>query len=147
MALTPAQLIALIAADLPDNTTGLITPAILRTVLDEMVNSIGLSTGAIQTVTSGGTVTILATTTLLIFNKSAPTASPCNLGSALLRDMLPLEIYDFTGLAGDITLTPFGTEKIMGDTTPWVIGSGGAAQTGGSAKMVSLSSIAGWLIR
>jgi hypothetical protein len=40
MSLTRAQLLSEIAANLPDNTSGQITPAILRGVLDDIVNNV-----------------------------------------------------------------------------------------------------------
>ncbi len=101
----------------------------------------------VQIVTASGTTTILSTTQILIFNKTGASASPCTLPSVVGRDQVDLEIYDWTGLAGDITLTPAATEKIMGATNPWVISSGGVAQSGGSVRMLSLTSLSGWLLR
>jgi hypothetical protein len=40
MSLTRAQLLSEIAANLPDNTSGQITPAILRGILDDIVNNV-----------------------------------------------------------------------------------------------------------
>lgn len=101
----------------------------------------------VQIVTDPGTTNILASTQILIFNKASASASPCNLPSVFGRNQVDLELYDWTGLAGDITLTPFGTEGIMGANSPWTILSGGLVQTGGSVRMLSLETLSGWLLR
>ena len=101
----------------------------------------------VQIVTAAGPTVIFQPTQILVFNKASASVSPCSLPTVFGRDQIELEIYDWTGLAGDITLTPFGTEKIMGGTGPWTIGSGGVAQSGGSVKMLALASLSGWLLR
>ena len=47
MPLTQADLIAEIEAKIPDNNTGLVTPAILRQVLEDMVNNLQGGTGTV----------------------------------------------------------------------------------------------------
>lgn len=106
-----------------------------------------VETGAIQTVTAAGTTTILPATQTLIFNKSVASASPCNLPAGSTRDRVPLDIYDWTGKAGDITLTPAGIDQIMGAASPWTITSGGIAQSGGHQTLTYYNSIPGWLVK
>lgn len=106
-----------------------------------------LGSDSVQVVTAAGTTVVASYTKMLIFNKSVATVSLCSLPSVLGRNLVSLEVYDFSGLAGDITLTPFGTEKIMGANSPWVIGSGGVAQSGGAAVLVPVVSLLGWVVR
>lgn len=127
---------------------GNITQTNIQKALEQIATGAGIPLSAIQTVTAAGTTVVLPTTQLVIFNKSIASPSAITLPSVLLRvDGLGLEFYDYTGLAGDIILTPFGAQTIMGANSPWTIGSGGLAQTGGSLKLISLISLLGWTAR
>ena len=105
------------------------------------------STLPVQIETGVGTITLASDTQVLILNKSSPSATAITLPRVFVRNKVQVEIYDWTGLAGDMVLTPFGTEKIMGANSPWTIGSGGVAQSGGSVRMLPLTDINGWVVR
>lgn len=96
-------------------------------------------------VTVGGTVTVANDTQLIVINKAVASATPISLPSVALRNSIPLDIFDYTGLGGDITVTPFATESIMGSTIPFTILSGGAARTGGSIRLIPIAAINGWV--
>lgn len=100
----------------------------------------------VQIETAAGGFSINLLTQLFVINKSVASASALQLPTVSGRDKVTLEIYDWTGLGGDITLTPFGSETIMG-LTGWTVGSGGVAGSGGSLKLVSLEDLSGWLVR
>lgn len=100
----------------------------------------------IQTITASGSQAIDATAQVVVINKTIASATPLTLPTVFGRDKVQLEIYDWTGLAGDMTLTPFGTEKIMG-LSSWIVGSGGVTGSGGSLKLLPLTDLTGWLVR
>lgn len=78
----------------------------------------------IYAVTASNGIVIDADDEFIIFNKPAPAASTVSLPAVATRSGLPLFIADYKGNAGDIVITPFGTETIMGYAN-WTIGSGG----------------------
>lgn len=123
------------------------TQGLARSIPFTTLNTLLDGAKYVQIVTASGTTTVAATTQILIFNKSSPSASPISLPTVVGRDKIELDIYDFTGLAGDITITPVSPQKIMGGTTPWIVGSGGVAQSGGAIKLVPIESLLGWLVQ
>lgn len=127
---------------------GNITQTNVQKALEQIAAFANITPAATQIIVAGGSTIIAATTQLVIINKSVASVTPLQLPSVLLRpDNLGLEIYDYSGLGGDITLTPFGTETIMGANSPWIIGSGGVPQTGGSVRMMSSLEMVGWVLR
>lgn len=100
----------------------------------------------VQVVTAAGPVTVNDNTQVLLINKSSASSTAVTLPSVADRNKIDLEIFDWTGLAGDITLTPAVGETIMG-LSSWVIGSGGVSGSGGSLKLTPLNDIDGWLVR
>jgi len=99
-----------------------------------------------QTVTAAGTTTILAGTQLVVFNKSVQSDSPCQLPAG--SNGMEIRFYDNTGLAGDISAIPNGTDKIMGVNASRVVGSsGGSAGTGATATLTYYSSVLGWVVQ
>lgn len=119
----------------------------LKIQVSSSFSALPLVSSTVQFVTDPGTTAVLLTTQALIFKKSVASASPCTLPSGILRDRVPLEIYDFTGVAGDITLTPYGTDSIMGANAPWTLTSGGVAQSGARGRLIFLTSIPGWVVQ
>lgn len=101
--------------------------------------------GTSQTITSGN-CTVAVTDTVIIFNKGAAEPSQVILPAISTRVLsglrIPLEIYDYAGNAGNITLTPSGSEKIMG-VSSWIVTSGGTLGTGGAIRILPLEGI-GW---
>lgn len=70
-------------------------------------------TSNILIVTSGTVITVPNSVQTLILNKIIAGATSVQLGSVLARTS-SLQIVDFAGNAGDITILPFGSETIMG---------------------------------
>jgi hypothetical protein len=99
----------------------------------------------VQVETAAGAIAVALDTQVLIINKALASVTPITLPSALLRNNLPLEVYDWTGLGGDMTFTPFGSEKIN-NLSSWIVGSGGAG-LGGSLLLRPNATISGWLAR
>lgn len=115
--MTPAQVLALIASDLPDNTSGLITPAILRNVLDQMVGALATPASVTITVTPS---TISAAVNEVFFNVGSAAVSTLPDAAAWLAANLglPLLLKDITGNAGtnNITINAAGANTIDGLT-------------------------------
>lgn len=100
---------------------------------------------AARTVTTTG-VTIDPADTLVIIKKGSPSATPITLPDVNLgSDNALLYITDFAGNAGDMTLTPFSGQTIMGSAT-WIVGSGGSTGSGGSITLVRSRANLGWVI-
>ena len=97
---------------------------------------------------TGNTINVLASDKLIVIKKAAPAATTINLPSVDDRTVRELEIYDWAGNAGDITINPHAGETIMG-LTSWVVGSGGVAGSGGSIRLISCpeASLRGWTAR
>jgi hypothetical protein len=102
-----------------------------------------------QTITAAGPVTVRPGDQVIAINKAAPSATPITLPSVSARQPsgAALWIYDWSGLGGDITVTPAPGENIMGATGPWTVGSGGVAQSGGSLMLIPSMALNGWLVR
>lgn len=96
-------------------------------------------------VTGAGPFTIAATQSFLILNKAAPSATSVVLGSVADRSNLKLTIIDYKGNAGDITITPNGTEKIMG-LSSWTVASSGGNGFGGKIELIPSEDLNGWLV-
>ncbi len=99
-----------------------------------------------QIITTGN-VTVLATDQIIVINKSIAGATSLQLPTVNLRSNLPLWVFDWTGLAGDMTFLPSGTEKIMGVNASWIVGSGGVPKSGGSLLLIPSITLQGWLVR
>lgn len=105
-----------------------------------------------QIITTPGTVDVADTDVLIALNKGAPSATLINLPSVSTRggdpdnSGTPLQITDFAGNGGDITVVPDGAETIMG-LSQAVIGSYGPG-VGGAAALTLIPSIAlgGWYV-
>lgn len=110
---TKAAQISQIASCFPDNTSGSITPAIIRTCLDSVVNSYQQFTGVnAQT----GTSYPVATTDygqLITFCNTNPVATSLPLGSAFF----PFNTYVKNNCAGLVTITPQSPATINGAPT------------------------------
>lgn len=151
-----------------DATTGILTPAtssvnpaVARTTIDPdafntlitaivaALNTIPFSIiNATARIITTGDVIVSATDSLIVLNKSAPAATAITLPAVSTRGAAGfLFIFDWAGNAGDITITPNGTEKINGATTAWKVLSGGSAQTGGSLLLIPSTDLSGWLVR
>lgn len=74
------------------------------------------------TETGNGPFTVADDTSILVLNRGSPGASSVVLGALADRAGLDLRIFDLAGNAGDITITPDGSETIMGAAT-WTLGS------------------------
>lgn len=101
--------------------------------------------GGTQYITTAGSHTILADTAVVLVNKSVLSNTPLVLPSVSLRGGLPLHVSDVTGLGGDITFTPDGTDTLMG-VPSWTIGSGGAAGTGASVAWYPSTALNVWYL-
>lgn len=100
--------------------------------------------GTEQVITATGTTAISSTTSKVIINLSGSGAVTLTLGAVASRGGLPLVVSDYGGNA-DITITPNGTEKIMGLSSAELVSS---AQGLGSGVSITLypkaSPINGW---
>lgn len=98
----------------------------------------------VRIVTAAGADTITAQDEVVIYNKAAPSVTAISLPAVATRNLVPLEVYDWAGNAGDLTFTPNGAEKIMNEAT-WVVTSGGVG-LGGSIRLLPCTAISGWLV-
>lgn len=105
----------------------------------------GGGTTSVVIVTTAGTVPVSATDTTIVINKAAPSSTPLSLPTAASRNGLALHVSDFAGTGGDMVLTAFGGETIMGLST-LTIGSGGAPGTGGYATIYPNTDLNGWFL-
>lgn len=109
----------------------------------EISGDVAGSGGVIYKTTSGN-VTVGDTDGTVILNKSAPSATGITLPPVADRNNLPLKIVDYGGNAGDITITPDGTEKIMGLSSATLVSNG---QGVGLAAVITLypdTTLGGW---
>lgn len=105
-----------------------------------------------QIITAPGAVSVAVTDSLIAINKGAPSATTINLPPVASRggdansSGTPLQITDFAGNGGDITIVPDGAETIMG-LSQAIIGSYGPG-VGGAAALTLIPSIAlgGWYV-
>jgi hypothetical protein len=100
--------------------------------------------GNTQIITTPGTVTVGVADGFTVLNKSVPSVTPINLPSVTSRSGLAWSLSDWGGNGGDVTITPNGSEKIMG-LSQAVVGSFG--QGVGSAAVLSLkpdTTLNGW---
>ena len=104
ISLTPTQIVALF-----DTATGIWTYATATQL-------IAAATGSYRTVTAAGTVTIIATDTTILLNKSPSGASTIQLPNSATRNGVPLTVKDLTGDANtnNITFVPAIGETIDG---------------------------------
>lgn len=108
-----------------NNTTGDITPAKLRDILDDIIDSFynptddGLPATSAPTyreVTAAGAITVLVTDQIIGVNKTVGAATSVNLGPAASRNGVPLVIKDVKRDADVNNITPVadGVETIDG---------------------------------
>lgn len=98
--------------------------------------------GALVIETGNGPYTVAADTAILVLNRGSPGASAVTLGTVAARNKLPLYIFDWAGNAGDITITPNGSETIMLAAT-WKLGSN--ADKKAAARFIPSTGLSGWL--
>lgn len=122
------------------------TSQIAKLTLSELGIIATTAANTIRIITAGATVNAAATDAILVLNKAAAGATTINLPDINDRQPagLPLEIYDFAGNAGDMSIVPFGTQLIMGDNSPLTLSSGGAVRTGGATKLIPSIALNGW---
>lgn len=101
--------------------------------------------GPTQIITTAGTHTIASDIAVVLINKSVATPTTLVLSSVVSRNGLPLHVADVTGLGGDITFTPDGTETFMG-LSSWIVGSGGVAGTGGFVSWYPNTTLGLWYL-
>lgn len=103
---TPAQLIAEINSLFADNTTGLITPAFLRTVTTDMVNSLAALIPPTTKLIAAGPYAALPSDQILLVNQIAGAAMTITVDWSARTQ--PLRIVDAKGDANvnNITITP-----------------------------------------
>lgn len=97
----------------------------------QLAGSVFPFVGPTQIITTAGTHAIAADIAVVLVNKSILSNTPLVMASIGARNGLPLHVSDVTGLGGDITFTPDGTDTFMG-LSSWTIGSGGVAGSGAS---------------
>jgi hypothetical protein len=90
--------------------------------------------GAVVVITATGTTAVAAGTTAVIINLAAPGSVTLTLPAVAGRSGIPLLICDWAGNA-DITLTPDGTEKIMGLGSAELVSAGQGLGTAASIKL------------
>lgn len=96
-------------------------------------------TSAVTVIVTANSYTVLAGDQVVVFNKVVAAASTIQLPSVYLRKGQALDIFDFSGNSGPITITPFGTETING-VASWQIASGA------SVHLVPNTAIPGWMV-
>lgn len=104
----------------------------------------GVIAGTTQIITTSDPVVVLDTDALIILNKAIASVTPIALPAVASRNGLPLKITDWMGNGGDVTITPDGSETIMG-LAQAILGSYG--QGIGSAAAVTLypsTDLSGW---
>jgi len=107
----------------------------------------GPSQGTTQIVTGAGTVTVLATDTLIAIKKAAPSATPINLPDVASRGGHGVQITDFSDNGGPITITPAVGETIMGSASIVLNSNGtGPLGTGGAITLYPNTDLDGWYI-
>lgn len=127
------------AGDIAFTPAGNIAATTVQTAIEELA-------GPPETliVTSAGAVSVAADIGAVLINKSAPSATPISLPAVSTRYGLALKVSDFAGNGGDVTITPFGAETIMGLSTA-ILGSFGPGV--GSAASITLypsTALSGW---
>lgn len=113
--MSKADLLTQIAADLADNTTQDITPADLRGVLENIVDSL---TTNVRVVTAAGGITVDPTDDIIVVSKTVGAATTVTMPTAddrLADGGEPIEIKDGKGDADSNNITfDFGAEAIDG---------------------------------
>lgn len=130
--------------------TGILTATNVQEAITDAV--IGGASRALPTIsrqTVAGVINVALTDEVVALQYAVAGATTLNLPQIASRVPagLPLWVFDFNGNAGDITLVPYGTDQIMGANANFIIGSGGAAQTGGSVVLIPSATLGGWLLR
>jgi hypothetical protein len=121
-------------------------PGIKVIWLDLPASAIAILSGGgnTQIITTAGPVTVGAADGFTVLNKASPSATLISLPSVASRSGLAWSLSDWGGNGGDVTITPNGSEKIMG-LSQAVVGSFG--QGVGSAAVLSLkpdTTLNGW---
>lgn len=127
-------------ADLPTDYM-VVWDSIANAFVNASISSIvALSASPAQTVdTAAGNYTV-TTETMLLVNKTVPAANNVILPTSLSRSGVPIVIKDLAGNAAtyNITIQPFGTEKIDGASQYQIVANYGAV------KLYPLA--AGWFV-
>lgn len=113
---------------------------ILRDVEIGVVSSI-----AEPTVVTGASATIAAGTAAVVVQRAAPSTTALALPAVAAQDGQPLRVADYSSsvTAHEITLTPDGSEKIMG-LSSWVLYSSAASLAG--VTLIPSTTLNGWYI-
>lgn len=113
---------------------------ILRDVEIGVVSSI-----AEPTVVTGASATIAAGTEAVVVQRAAPSTTALALPAVAAQDGQPLRIADYSSsvTAHEITLTPDGSEKIMG-LSSWVLYSNASSLAG--VTLIPSTTLNGWYI-
>ena len=101
------------------------------------------ASGNTVVITSSGTTAVAAGTTGVVINLASPGSVTLTLPAAAAQNGLPLTISDWAGNA-TITLTPDGSEKIMGLSSASLVSAGQGLGTGASVTLKPVTSPAGW---
>lgn len=112
---------------------------------DEALNQLGPSILSAPSIVTGAGPFAITTEGFIVINKGSASATSVTLPAVATRSLVPLRIVDWGGNAGDITITPFSGQTIMGLAT-WVVGSGGVAGSGGSVTLYPIVDLAGWAV-
>lgn len=117
--------------------------------IQELVNLVTIGATAPRVITSGSAIAVDTADTFIVLNKLVAGATSIALPPVASRVPLglPLEIYDFAGNAGPMTITPNGSETIMGASGAWTVLSGGSPQTGGAVRLIPSVGLNGWLLK
>lgn len=113
------------------------------------IGSVGRSITNPSIFTTAGTHAMAVADVMILLNYGAPGATTIDLCAVASRSPAgsPLYIFDWNGNAGDITLVPSGTDKIMGVNANFTLASGGVAQSGAAAMLIPSTDLSGWLVK
>jgi len=100
--------------------------------------------GAVRTITATGSATVGASDAIIAVNLVSSGSVTLMLPAAAARNNAPLSVFDWRGNA-TITLTPNGSETIMGLASAEIISSGQGAGSAGSAILIPSTALSGWL--
>lgn len=100
--------------------------------------------GTVLIVSSGTVVDVAATVRAVILNTVGPVT--INLSSVGLRSNLPLQISDFGGLAGDITVNASAGETVMGLSSALLISNGQGVGIAAGITLWPNATLNGWYV-
>lgn len=116
----------------------IMAPRLAQAMVDALI-------GNEHVVTTAGAVTVAAGDGRVVINKAAPSATAITLPSVVSRSGLPLVIADFGGNGGDITITPNGSETVMGLSSATLISNAQGVGTAGSITLYPSTAANGWI--